>query len=382
MKLSVSGFTMKQYQISTLKLTTPRVLLLLGMLWLGPFWTYNSQADHNTLESKPVIQAVVLERWTSPFSGNSNRQVTNYQWQQQHAKQRRICAIIPKSATSYWFAMNYGLVKKARTLGAILRVYNIDDSGKNKATMHAESVQQCLQFAPQSIIVGGSLDQSIYQSLIQLENTTHLIAIGKNLASQGIFASSSPSYSDVGRQLSSYMNELHNLTPLSQSVLLPGEQSAQYVKAFVNTFTATLDPQKYQLNDTIFTTSYPQIKSHLTDYLNAHLDTTTIIGSALVAQAAVEVLDEMSLTGDIQIISYEFSAQVYRDIKRGNIRASITNLPVTQGFLAIDMALKNQSHSPLHVSPKTLLVDGDNINRFDISQIFAPYGYRETLEVN
>jgi protein TorT len=356
--------------------------LLMVLTLLNPLNTTSALADDDMGNSVGPNKAITLLNWSTPFSPDSTTTVSNFQWQPDSDNSQRVCAIIPAADTSYWFAINYGLVKKARTLGISLKVFNINPSDSPSEVSKLE--QRCITSSPQTIILGTPLSKSFYQMLDQQKKPIQLIAIGKSLQKKQIQASSSPSYTDVGTQLSSYMNNQHP-HKTQQSVLFPGEKSVLYVGLFVNSFLATIDQTRYQVKNIIYTSSsYHEIKSRLTQYLNSHLNTTTIIASGLVAQAAVEVLDEMTLTSEVQIISYELSAQVYRDIKRGNIKASISNLPVIQGFLAIDLALKQAANpqQKQHVSPKSLLVNKDNIHSFDISGVFAPYGYRETLEVN
>lgn len=326
---------------------------------------------------------VTLQSWVKPFDSDSSKRTIDYQWEKPSNFKQRICAIIPSSSTSYWFALNYGLVKKARAMGISLKVYNIN--GNLSSPEEKKLVEQCISQEPHSIIVGAQLSSGFDLPLTSNSGKSQVILVGKNLLSKTVDASSSASFNDVGQQLSKYMNKRQTKENTNQTVLFPGDKTKQHVEAFVKGFMPNINSNKYKVKDVIYTPdSYLEIKIKLTNYLNDNLNTTTVVASALVAQAAVEVLDEMSLTGDVQIISYELSAQVYRGIQRGNISASFISPPVIQGFLAIDMAMKlhNKQLKEPHISPQATLIDSENITDFDISQVFAPYGYRETLEVN
>ncbi|NQZ06925.1 MAG: substrate-binding domain-containing protein [Algicola sp.] len=347
------------------------------------FWFVALILTTSMLSFNLSASTVTLQSWLNPFDSDSSKRTINYQWETPSNFKQRICAIIPSSSTSYWFALNYGLVKKARAMGVTLKVYNIN--GNLSLSKEKQLIEQCIGQKPHSIIIGAQLSEGIDQSQTPNADKSQVIAVGKNLFSKTVDASSSASFTDVGQQLSKYMNKRHTGESINQTVLFPGDKTGQHVEAFVKGFTPNINGNKYKVEDIIYTPdSYLEIKIRLTNYLNNNLNTTTVVASALVAQAAVEVLDEMSLTGDIQIFSYELSAQVYRGIQRGNISASFISPPVIQGFLAIDMAMKlhnNQLKEP-HISPIATLIDSDNITDFDISQVFAPYGYRETLEVN
>ena len=345
------------------------------------FWRVALILTTSMFSSNLSASTVTLQSWLKPFDSNSSKRTIDYQWEAPANFKHRICAIIPSSSTSYWFALNYGLVKKARAMGVSLKVYNIN--GNLSLPEEKKLIEQCFSQQPHSIIIGAQLSGGFDQTLNVTKS--QVIAVGKNLLSKTFDASSSASFTDVGQQLSKYMNKRHTGESINQTVLFPGDKTKQHVEAFVKGFTPNINVNKYKIKDIIYTPdSYLEIKIRLTNYLNNNLKTTTVVASALVAQAAVEVLDEMSLTGDVQIISYELSAQVYRGIQRGNISASFISPPVIQGFLAIDMAMKlhNKQLKETHISPQATLIDSDNITDFDISQVFAPYGYRETLEVN
>ena len=323
-----------------------------------------------------------LQQWITPFTLKADKRSINYTWEQTSSSSKSICAIIPPSSTSYWFAVNYGLVKKARQLDVDLKVFHVLD--RFNFNEHDKLIERCLAYKPRSLIISAALGTQVSQNLQSVKNKPTVLLVGKNIATNGIIASSATAYHDIGSQLAKYMNKNHAIDNIKQTVMFPGDQSEQFVNSFVTGFKSIINPNKYQLENIIYTSnSYVQIKAKLTEYLNNHLNTTVIVGSALVSQAAVEVLEEMSLSDEVQIISYELSAQVYRDIKRGNVVASISNLAVIQGLLAIDLAIKLESNpSATHISPLATIVDGDNVQKFDISYAFAPYGYRETLEVN
>lgn len=330
-------------------------------------------------------EAVPLESWVNPFTIDSSRRSMNYQWEIKPAMQHRICAFIPSSETSYWFAVNYGLVKQARKLGVSLKVFHVSKQSNDNTEQLQKIIAKCADHNPQGLIVDADFAQVLHNHATPFAKDIHIIAVGKNLLAENIDASSSASFTDIGSQLAKYMNQHQADEQVRQMAMFPGDRNMQYVSAFVDGFIPQINGNKFHLRDTVYTSNnYLDIKNAMTRYLNSNLDTSIIIGSAKVTQAAVEVLNEMSLTDDIEIISYELSAQTYRDIKRGKIAAAITNPPVVQGFLAVDMALKliENRLKDSHVSPQSTLIDAENLPQFDIRQTFAPYGYRETLEVN
>ena len=98
--------------------------------------------------------AYTLQQWLSPFSTKSNKRSINFEWETTSYQSKKVCAIIPPSATSYWFAVNYGLVKKARQLDINLKVYHVLD--RFNFNEHDRLIENCLAQKPQSIIVSAA----------------------------------------------------------------------------------------------------------------------------------------------------------------------------------------------------------------------------------
>jgi protein TorT len=112
--------------------------------------------------------------------------------------------------------------------------------------------------------------------------------------------------------------------------------------------------------------------------LDRHKDIDYIVGTAVTAGAAVQVQRERKLSGRIKVISYYFSPGVHRGIQRGTIVAAPTGQPALQAKVAVDLAiriLEKQDHLK-HVSAPVLLVDRDNVSRFDVGSSLAPPGFR------
>jgi len=92
----------------------------------------------------------------------------------------------------------------------------------------------------------------------------------------------------------------------------------------------------------------------------------------------VQVLRERNLSLRTKVISYYFSPGVYRGIQRGTIVVAPSDQPAVQAKLSVDLTvriLEKRDHLT-HVSAPVLLVDHDNVNRFDVGSSLAPPGFR------
>src|SRR5262249_40685563 len=101
-------------------------------------------------------------------------------------------------------------------------------------------------------------------------------------------------------------------------------------------------------------------------------------GTAVTAEAAVQVLRDRNLSPRIKVIAYYFSPGVYRGIQRGTIVAAPTDQPALEAKLAIDLAVRilEKQDYPKHVSAPVLVVDQDNVRQFDSGSSLAPPGFR------
>ena len=112
--------------------------------------------------------------------------------------------------------------------------------------------------------------------------------------------------------------------------------------------------------------------------LDQHKDIDYIAGTAVTAEAAVQVLRKRKLSERIKVISYYFGPGVYRGIQRHTVVAAPTDQPALQTKLAVDLVVRILERKDYckHVSAPVLLVDAGSVNRFDVNSSLAPPGFR------
>src|SRR5262249_5045653 len=86
--------------------------------------------------------------------------------------------------------------------------------------------------------------------------------------------------------------------------------------------------------------------------LDQHKDVDYIVGTAVTAQAAVQVLRERRLSERIKVIAYYFGSAVHRGIRRHAIVAAPTDQPGLQTKLAVDVVVRilEKKDYPKHLS--------------------------------
>ena len=119
--------------------------------------------------------------------------------------------------------------------------------------------------------------------------------------------------------------------------------------------------------------------------LDEHADKLDfIVGTAVTAEAAVDVLRRRGLSKKIQVLSYYYSPDVHRGIKRGNILAAPSDQTALQARIAVDVMvrmLEKQDYFK-HVAPHVVLINGNKLRGWDSSTTLAPRGFRPIFSIN
>ncbi|MDJ0915119.1 MAG: hypothetical protein QNI95_16215, partial [Desulfobacterales bacterium] len=109
-----------------------------------------------------------------------------------------------------------------------------------------------------------------------------------------------------------------------------------------------------------------------------------IVGTAVTAEAAIKTLRKQGLTDKIAILSYYYGPGVHRGIRRGDILAAPSDLTVIQARIAVDVMVRilEKKDYYQHVAPRVMVVDRDNIRKWDSSTTLAPRGFRPIFSIN
>jgi len=90
------------------------------------------------------------------------------------------------------------------------------------------------------------------------------------------------------------------------------------------------------------------------------------------------------LKNKIKILSYYYGPGVHRGIRRGDILAAPTDHPVLQARIAIDTMIRiiEKKDYDKHIAPKVIVIDRNNIRKWDSSTTLAPRGFKPVFSIN
>ncbi|MCA3560135.1 MAG: TMAO reductase system periplasmic protein TorT [Aestuariivirga sp.] len=323
-----------------------------------------------------------LERWTPPFDYRGTPSEIAYQPLEKARKRWRICASYPHLKDSYWLSVNYGMVRHARKLGIALEI--VEAGGYPNLDKQKAQIAGCAKSAD-ALIVGAVSYDGLTPLLVTLSKRMPVIAAVNDIDSAGVVAKSGVSWISMGEAIGHYFAALHPKGSAKVRVAwFPGPKGAGWVGFVEEGFQRGIAGSSAEIVSVKWgDTGFEDQLLLLEDLLEQHPDVDYIIGSAVTADAAVSLLRAKNLTGRIGVLADYFTHGTYRAIKRGKVIAAPTDLPVVQGELAIDQAVRalEGTLAVSHAGPAIRIIDGNNINATDINDSLAPASFKPTFKV-
>jgi protein TorT len=108
-----------------------------------------------------------------------------------------------------------------------------------------------------------------------------------------------------------------------------------------------------------------------------------IVGTAVSAEAAADVLRRRGLSERVGVIAFYYGPGIHRAIRRGSVLAAPSDQTALQSRLAIDVMVRELEglDPPRHLAPRVLVVDREGLATFDATTTLAPRGFRPVLSI-
>jgi len=165
----------------------------------------------------------------------------------------------------------------------------------------------------------------------------------------------------------------------------PGPQGAGWVARAEAGFNDAIEGQGIEILSTAYGDTGKKTQAKLVETaLTEHSEVDYIVGTAVTAEAAVDIVRRQRLKGRTGILAYYFSPGVHRGLQRGTIVAAPSDLPAIQARIALDQAVRILEGKPhlQHVGPEVIVTDRPTLKDFDLSTSLAPKGFKATFDVN
>jgi len=329
---------------------------------------------------------VEVDVWEPPFNTSQQRQPHQYTPLEKSSRRWNICVSIPHIKDAYWLAVNYGLIAEARRLDVGLSLY--EAGGYEHLDVQRQQIEDCLAKDTDGLIVSAiSKDGLEDQIRTASDRGIPVLDMINGMSSSHISARVAVDFWDTGYQTGAYLRELHQDSDQPVRIAwFPGPEGAAWVAAGDAGFKGAIKDSPIEIISTSMGDTGHATQSRLIEIvLDEHADKLDyIVGTAVTAEAAVDVLRRRGLSKKIQVLSYYYSPDVHRGIKRGNILAAPSDQTTLQARIAVDVMvrmLEKQDYFK-HVAPHVVLINGNKLRGWDSSTTLAPRGFRPIFSIN
>jgi periplasmic protein TorT len=326
-----------------------------------------------------------VEVWDPPFDMASPRTTVDYVPLEKAAQPWKLCVSFPHMKDDYWLAVDYGVVAEAERLGVSLQV--LEAGGYTELATQISQIEDCVEGGAQAVIIGAISLDGLNNLVTELKGRNiPVIDVINGISSPDLAAKSLVSFGEMGQKAGEYLVGLHPAGGDPVKVAwFPGPAGAGWVEAGNVGFTEAVKAGAIEVVDTKYGDTGKEAQLELLeDALQTHPDIDYIVGTAVTAEAATQLVRDMGLEDQVKILSYYFTPGVFEGIQRGRILAAPTDSAVIQGRIAVDQAvriLEGQDYIK-HAGPALSVIDPSNVETFDRDSSLAPAGFSPTFQVN
>jgi len=325
-----------------------------------------------------------IEVWEKAFDMASPRHEIDYSPVEKAAQKWKICVSFPHMKDDYWLAVDYGAIDEAKRTGVAMQV--LEAGGYTELNKQISQIENCVAGGAQAVIIGAISFDGLNGLVGQLaEKKIPVIDVINGISSDKLSAKSLVSFGEMGGKAGEYLVKLHPKGGEKAKVAwFPGPAGAGWVEAGNTGFTAAVAAGEIEIVDTKYGDTGKEAQlALLEDALTAHPDVNYIVGTAVTAEAAMQLVRDRGLEDQVKILSYYFTPGVYEGIKRGRILAAPTDSAVVQARVAVDQAVRilEGKEYEKHVGPELYVIDSTNIDSFDRNSSLAPDGFKPEFAV-
>jgi protein TorT len=341
--------------------------------------------DLSAAMAEDVWYPLGIDVWSPPFNADHKHTEEQYTPPGHASRPWRICASIPHLKDDYWLAVNFGLVDEAKRLGVGLNLYEAGGY-ENLATQQSQIAECVAKNNAQALIVGAISADGLNSVIADYSHKgIPVIDLINGVSSNKIAARVAADFYDMGLAAGRHLATLQSGTSkVARVAWFPGPAGAGWVAAGDKGFRAALNGSALSIVDGGFGDTGVGAQTRLIEaVLDSHPDIDFIAGTAVSAEAAVQVLQKRNLEQQIKVIAYYFGPGIYRGIKRGAILAAPSDSQAVLARIAIDQAVRALEKQNLirHLGVTIKLVDLKSLPKFDLNSSIAPAGFRPIFSV-
>lgn len=336
---------------------------------------YDAKLKKPGLPSKS-LKGPKQEEWSPPEKAN---------------KPYMIGVSFPHLKDSYWIAVNYGIISEAKRLG--VGVHLLEAGGYDNLTKQTEQLLELVQEGVDGIILGAisytALDTSVSDIV---KKGLPVVEVINDIQAQDITAKALVSFFDMGYCAGEFV--AHDAKASGKEeinvVFLPGPQDSGWAPETLEGFKTAgyIFPGKINILSVKWGDTGKEVQSALIkEILESHSQIDYIVGNAVAADAAPDLLKETERDKSIKVVSTYIIPTLYDKIRSGSVAAAPSDLSMTQGRIAVNMMVrilngeKAGEGFPFRAGPIIPTITKENIDRYPYEMLFGPRDFKPEFKL-
>lgn len=257
------------------------------------------------------------------------------------SKDWSICVSFPHMKDPFFLAANYGIVEEAKRLG--VRVQTLDAGGYAGLNTQISQIENCVAGGANAVVMVAIARDGMNNLLAQLKakNIPVVDAInGVSSKDTAVRVLTSPR--DEGLRAGQYLAKQYPKGGKAVKIAwLPGPAGAGFVEAFNAGFQEGVKDSAVVIAETKNGDVGKEVQAKLVeDLLQTHKDLDYLVGTAVMAEAAVPLLKARKLDGKVKLVSVYMTPGVYQGLKAKAIEAAGSAPVVLTARIMLDSAVR------------------------------------------
>lgn len=318
-------------------------------------------------QAAPGLARPKLEEWTPPTATG---------------KPYRLGVCFPHLKDPYWVAVNYGIIKEARRLGVGITLLSAGGYGNLQT-----QIKQIRTLAASKVdgIILGAISYTGNDLIIEevAKQGIPVVEVVNDVLAPLVSAKALVSFYEMGYIAGEFVAEDAEKDDLNtvRVTFFPGPEKSGWAPETLDGFKAALEyfPGKVDVVDVQWGDTGTEVQRELIrKSLGKDSDVNYIVGNAIAAQAATDLVEEMGLSDKVKIVSTYIIPSLYDNISTGKVVAAPSDLTVFQGRMAVDMMVRTLDGQkpgrdfPFRSGPFIPIVTPENIESYPYEGLFGP----------
>lgn len=315
---------------------------------------------------------------------NGTSALADYRPLDKASKDWSICVSFPHMKDPFFLAANYGMVEEARRLG--VRMQTLDAGGYTGLNTQISQIENCVAGGAQAVVMVAIAQDGMNNLLAQLKAKGIPVVDAVNgVTSKDTGARVLTSPRDEGLRAGQYLARKHPKggTP-AKVAWLPGPAGAGFVQAFNAGFQEGIKDSAVVVAETKHGDVGKEVQARLVeDLLQTHKDLDYLVGTAVMAEAAVPLLKARKVADRVKLVSIYMTPGVYQHVKARNIEAAGSAPVVLTGRIMLDSAVRLLEKKVEYTDVGTLgrVYTAADIGTLDPNTVLAPASFKPVFKL-